>query len=587
MPDGTTRFFTDRVDVPNWDGDTFGYSVAMLDAAHTYALVDQLDVTYSFTGTASPLVGTATPQSFALHNGTEVYDITNMTSAERTQLATQLITELVSEQYVEPGQGLMTTLDTATLNAEAHSSQLPIHAVGQVLDTTSAQVIKHSYDYQGASGRYFSEPGMFNVTMNNRTVSFNYQVIVPNFDGDRYGWKLQLLDRDNQDAAIDEVLALWDFHGSGSPLDGIAVPRSITTNHGTKEIDVSTLSETLRNHALEKAIEDLVSALPARSELRAEKDVLREYFDQRTGASFKAVVVTAEDVAAETISDEHRVRPEVFEALLDVIVPAVAQEVGINPVDLRRDVDQSIADLQMLLVQKRIVLDGQGTAIMTTTGDVDQRINMMMAALPIFVALAKRDRTGEYQQSIVLAGVNAEAIKQAVYVKGIDQLNDQERALVGKIVKFASGKIGFDDLIRQEIFKQHNRPAPHAVASSLTEAETAAMPEIIQQILNAVEDPSDLNWKPASLVQKAEAYVIRALLLSDLASRLRIEAEKLKGQPDYRAKVGVYIRKYFEQNLPDIAVRFNDDGSFRLTLADISRQLSVFKAAAAAQAKSA
>ncbi|HTL47988.1 MAG TPA: hypothetical protein VL688_08030 [Verrucomicrobiae bacterium] len=319
---------------------------------------------------------------------------------------------------------------------------------------------------------------------------------------------------------------------------------------------------------------------PRKSELRisapaaVSEDVLTRYF-ARYPNTLDAVAETAH-VAADTIGYAHRVDDIVFRALLDKIVPAVAKVAQIDVASFRSEIDSSIAATQKLLANGTLVLEGAGSVILTTSGALQDRKPLLLAAIPFMVALAKQDKTGTYAQSFKLVGENARALKDAVYAAS-NNLTPEEKNLVGKIVDFATQpNTSLSDVVGEYIHQEEK--SNRSVAVSLKSEEASQLSKVLANILKTIENAQEMkvSGNPQALVKTAEAYVTRALLLLDLASKLKMSAELLKQQPD---QIAVLIREYFAQKLPDIHVDVANDGSFDLPLNAVAAQLAIFKAA--------
>ena len=178
---------------------------------------------------------------------------------------------------------------------------------------------------------------------------------------------------------------------------------------------------------------------------------------------------------------------------------------------------------------------------------------------------------------MIFSGDNADAIK-AVVLGRESKLAADERAIVSEVVRFARSTDSLGRLVQEEI-----RMRPEAgIASSLTDSEMQNLPTVAS-ILRAVEDTRDL----ASIkdpVKRAEAYVVRAMLLVELAEVLKTNAASLRKNPGEAVRL---VREFFMSRLPDVVVNVNADGSFKLGISSVAAQLNVWRLASEAQSRSA
>ncbi len=303
-------------------------------------------------------------------------------------------------------------------------------------------------------------------------------------------------------------------------------------------------------------------------------DELRAYF-ANVGVSLEAVVETAREAAEKTVSPElQKTNRELFQVLLNLIAPVVAEEANKKGIDLnqaafRMEIERRVASLERFISEGRIKLEGSGIALLTTSGDVNKRKTITLAALPILVRLARPE------QSVVFAGPNAQEIKAAVLAKE-NGLTALEKA--SRVVRFVPGstRASFAQVI------QDSRNKRKSVVSSVANQERSEIEDVIHKILSMIEDVNEINNVSSSsegVAEAAEAYAVRALLLIGLASY--VKAEKIK-EPN----IAALIRKYFEKNGFDVEVNAKDN-TFILTLAQVVKYLSILRAAEQARAKAA
>lgn len=356
-----------------------------------------------------------------------------------------------------------------------------------------------------------------------------------------------------------------------------ASPEELTGIRASHAEWLTALRDTYRDirEELVRVEKDISGEETGRSEMRiaATPQTHAAYFEA-LGRSENAVVAVGH-VAEDTVAEEHRVNPEVFRSLLDKIAPLLAEEAGIQLDDFREDIETRIAAIEQLLEAGTLSFDGAGSVVLTTAGETLQRQNLLLAAIPFFVALAHRNsETGEYDASFRFAGENAEALKQAVTAR-TSGLSAVEQNLLGKVMSFVTNPSeAIADTVRREIDLQSRRG--RGVATSLTAGESDAVSEALQQVIRAVENPAEISDSKLSLVDKAEAYAARVLLLLDLAREIQANAERIRKTPEAAVEL---VRNYLRERLPDTVVQVNGDGSFNLSLQTIAQQLAVFKGA--------
>lgn len=305
-----------------------------------------------------------------------------------------------------------------------------------------------------------------------------------------------------------------------------------------------------------------------RSEQRSNQD---DYFDL-LGRSEEAVLAVAH-AAEKIIGDEHRVQEAVFKSLLDKLAPVLAEEAQIDLDAFREEVEERIASLERLLADNTLRFEGGGAVILTTAGSFESRRNLLLGAVPFFVALA-----GKNGNEIFMTGENADALKKAVFARD-NGLSAEEKNSVSRILKFAVNPAEDAAAILEKQIRE-NRSA----AASLTAEESQVLGAAFHAILKAIEEPADLGAENLSLLDQSEAYAARALLLLDLARHLQLNAETIKDQPEAALRlVGDYLR----ERLPDVSFEIFADGSFSLSLSSVAAQLAVFRAAAESFAQSA
>jgi Asp-tRNA(Asn)/Glu-tRNA(Gln) amidotransferase C subunit len=142
---------------------------------------------------------------------------------------------------------------------------------------------------------------------------------------------------------------------------------------------------------------------------------------------------------------------------------------------------------------------------------------------------------------------------------------------------FAPGKS-----LRTALRRAHLSHKRIAVGAALTEREAANLPAALKNILKMIEDVSELDadlvpefageTAEQRLARRAEAYFVRVRLLIDLASKLLMEAERLD-----KLDVQAYIARYFSQR--GMRVDLAANGSFRLTLGQVSAYLTALRQA--------
>jgi len=358
--------------------------------------------------------------------------------------------------------------------------------------------------------------------------------------------------------AEDLLRANPDFHPENLTfIAGVITPETLGSNTGT-------ITATLQGLIFTPVIEPVFTTSVMRSEMRKN--------DLAT-----ARLNTAR-IAGLSVSEDLRVDMSLFTALVNALAEEVVRrEPVLNLEEYRADMQASIAFVAKLIADKRITNNSRGVAILTTSGDLNPRLNLVLSALPYLAALAKRDQKGRYHESMIFSGDNADAIK-AVVLGRESKLAADERAIVSEVVRFARSTDSLGRLVQEEI-----RMRPEAgIASSLTDSEMQNLPAVAS-ILRAVEDTRDL----ASIkdpVKRAEAYVVRAMLLVELAEVLKTNAASLRKNPGEAVRL---VREFFMSRLPDVVVNVNADGSFKLGVSSVAAQLNVWRLATEAQSQSA
>lgn len=329
------------------------------------------------------------------------------------------------------------------------------------------------------------------------------------------------------------------------------------------------LAESLRRDlTLQRA---LASRLP-RSEIRSTATIdaptTADYWAGH-GASFEAVVFTA-TAAAQTISGEHRKYPKIFQALLDLVVQEVAVKEKLDTQKLRDEVLESIDFIQKMMDRGELP-NGRGVAVQTTSGDLEERISLTLLSLPFFTALAKKDRMGEFDKSIIFGGSQAEAVKNAVFATN-SSLTASEKSLVGKIITFAQDTVSLGEIIRREVHREAASTQPRSIVGSMTEEEAhAAGQGVLQQILSNIENLEELK-RIKDPVKRAETYVVGTLLLMNFAEALRLRGTKLKDRPETIRLLKQYFEKY------QIQISFNDAGSIQGLFSGVSSLFETMRA---------
>lgn len=327
--------------------------------------------------------------------------------------------------------------------------------------------------------------------------------------------------------------------------------------------DLGTTAGTISRWTRENELEDYVKQL---REARKRSEQREQVYFEQIGRSESAVLYTAR-IARNVIGEEHRVDSEIFERLLNKLIPVLAEEFKADLNDFRRDIKTRIASLETLLADNTLRFEGSGTVVMTSSGEARQRTNLLLGAIPFFVALSKAE--GDRNQ-FYFVGENADQLKQAVYAKD-NGLTDQEKGLVSRILKFATNPA--DDtgsVLRQQINKNKS------IAASLTADESGVLDQAFRTILKAIEDPAEMDATELNYLDQIEAYAARAMLLLDLARHLQINAAEIRNTEDVEKLVAEYLR----ERLPDVYVEVYADGSFSLSLKSMAEQLAIFRAAA-------
>jgi hypothetical protein len=320
-----------------------------------------------------------------------------------------------------------------------------------------------------------------------------------------------------------------------------------------------------------------------RPELRLESSVPQSASVQNllapflSAVSFNSVVQTtfvASDVGSTHIQE---VSPEAFDVLVDFIVSqsahvAATEEIVVDRAAVRNEIDKRIASLDQLVLRDQLKLDGTGTALLTTSGDLTRRKLVTLNALPYLVKFAGRDDRGRINQSIVLVGEHADTLKQSIFAKS-SGLSATERNLVSQLVQFVPGAVQEAlPLAVQDFVRQHK-----AVISSVTQGESDEVSELVRNILRMIEDVKEIDnlaLTAEAIAAAGENYAIRALHLVRIASLAR---QELRAGAEI-AVVASLIKRYLDEHFPDMNIRVALDGSFSLSLAQVSERLSQLRA---------
>ena len=327
---------------------------------------------------------------------------------------------------------------------------------------------------------------------------------------------------------------------------------------------------------IRESLEADVKKANARSELR-------HYLNDFEGVTVQAVAKTAQ-ISANTIRRDYP--RSIFEALLELVVPEIAKvaSVDMNQEELRARITEKADFLSHMVGDKRLPVAANAVFVGTTeakNGDLNKRVALILAAIPIIAALAEKDAKS-LRGSFIFGGQNAAKLKSAIYRKN-NGLTSAEKNMASKIIQFPSSEhlSKLADMIQTRVNTEKKSLNPRSVVSLATQVETGEISnDIFRQILNAIDNVDELkgmNLTPDELSDAAEAYVFRALHLMNLAKLLRLKGDKLKDQPDLIQK---YILQYFDENMPEAKIQVKN-GSIVLSLAEVSKYLTTLKHAEA------
>jgi hypothetical protein len=360
--------------------------------------------------------------------------------------------------------------------------------------------------------------------------------------------------------AIDSVIENIEIQGDVATLK-VLLPYN--QHRKTLNIDLRTL-------------EDL---LDSRSELRKiSSPELLAYFAAH-GASSDAVVTVSKIADMNILSEEHRAIEAIYQILISYVVPETATEDQVDSVELRQLITERVKSLNALLQAKELVVDGVGTAILSTKGIQSK---FFVAAIPIFMAMTSRD--SDNMSKVILGGdaKYTQAIKQQVFEKH-NGLDDAQRNFAGQFIEFAAPHESLAGVIERELAK---KKVDRGLATSVTAEEVSAVQTHVDKILSMIHDPeaeglSLVGLSAEEAVSRVEAYAVRTMMVVDLAAKLFLNAETIDEADHVRL-----VYEYFESR----HIRMDKNlqtGFFGVSLQSISEHLTQLRQALLAQQKSA
>jgi len=342
----------------------------------------------------------------------------------------------------------------------------------------------------------------------------------------------------------------------------------------------------------------LQSYLGSRSEVRSPSQdsltkQLREEFDYLPVTLEPLIKVAF--AAEQTISHQYAAFDRKLAGrLLDLVIPQAGEAVQAPPADfekVRAEVMREMEFLDALLndqnFRRRFGLpefasNGAGQVILSTEGDWQKKLPVLIAALPLFAAFTPRQSSTQ-AVPYRFAGdpAHTRELKNKV-LSANNGLSEVDRSRVSSILYFDIQRT-FAEAV-SHVLQSKNQQSGLVALAGHTDRSNLSI-----EILQAIEKPSDFEGSTLNLTDKAVSYFYRARLLQDLAAQVqerRIEAQKLGrnlGDTYWKHFVSVF----FQKNLPDVVVNIHDNGSFDLSLSLVQRQLDIYRTAHAELSKAA
>ncbi|HTL46846.1 MAG TPA: hypothetical protein VL688_02150, partial [Verrucomicrobiae bacterium] len=276
-------------------------------------------------------------------------------------------------------------------------------------------------------------------------------------------------------------------------------------------------------------------------------------------------------------------RAELREALVDRLMPA-KKTVAFDEQDqaARRDLRGRVEFLRALfedsaLRQKLglpdVMLSAQsrGAVLLSTSGPLEAKLELFRAALPFFASLEK-PAAGSPVAGYIFAGAGTRETRNLVLQRHAG-LSASEVSALPRVFGFDLGRSVPESVAR--LLKD-----PKFKRSLVALAGRQETQGVLGRIFAALENPADFEAASSDLPRLAESFYYRARLLKELAAQ--IETRKLEAAQLGRALSDDYwvhfVSTFLQRQLPDVVVKVRKDGSFDLSLSQVSRQLDVFRA---------